>query len=237
MSGSEKVSRGLAYANMEDPGTWKAAAALGHERVVSGMKALSKLIDGDDDDVEEELAREMMNLERYWVEFWLSEPLGLELEEVSSNGRLRVRRLLEGGAAARSGRIMVGDVLEMVGNRNVGSMSALEDALSGERTSGKFKANIGFGRRAEFEDSVTREVSRLEQLLAEERATSDALRDRIEASEAKAASNVVSANVCNCLQSKPQATPSVEDWSSMRAERASLRAELADAKKAAQRAA
>lgn len=180
---------------MEDPATWKAAAALGHERVVSGMKALSKLIDGEDEDVEEEMPHETVSLERYWVEFWLSEPLGLELEEGSSRGPLRVRRLLEGGAAARSGRIIVGDVLQAVGDRDVESMNALEDALSSERTRGRFKANIGFGRRPEVEDSVRREVSRLEQLLAEERATSDALRDRIEASEAKAASNVVSANV------------------------------------------
>ncbi|KAJ8606140.1 hypothetical protein CTAYLR_010724 [Chrysophaeum taylorii] len=200
----------------------EAAAAMGM-KAASGV--LSTLLQ------EEESSEDEVSDETYAVEFRVSEPLGLELEERASSCTLRVRRVLNEGAAARSGKISPGDVLQRVGASEVEGMASLERAMTAARASGDM-ARVVFARPAKSSrsaDALGRRLGRFERALAEERATSDSLREELEATRAR-----LEAALDQRAASEIQRTGERDN---LRAERASLLAELADAKQAAQRAA
>lgn len=179
-------------------------------RALDGFKLLSKRLLADEEDdaffVEDE--------DRFEVSFSLSEPLGLELEERAH--KLWVRRVIPGGAAAAAGTVLPGDVLEAVGEVRATSMAALEEGMSSERSAGHFSAKISFGRPPETEAALRRKVQRLQILLAEERATNEALRHAVKEEDED-----------ERQERRPDET--------VAAERDSLRAEIADVRRAAQR--
>ena len=156
--------------------------------------------DKDEDDEEEA------------VEFSLSEPMGLELEE--RRGKLCVKRVLEEGQGQRSGKIRAGDVMHSIGGREVFDMASFEDALGRAKEEGK-KCQVVV-TRGEEDGLLQRRMSRMAEALDGDRSK---LRDAEQ----------------ECEDLRVEQRRRSEDLTTMKADRSRLRTELADAKAAAVR--